>query len=106
VDCWLVWMVWNKRLWCCPNDGCAKRSWTENVPRIAAARLTLTDRAGRWGRTVNELAVELGCDWHTVNNAVIAYGAPLIDDPARIGLVVALGIATNFFEVAPSLAAG
>ena len=45
----------------------------------------MTDRAGRWvteqvglnGRTVNEVAVELGCDWHTINYTVIAYGTPL-----------------------------
>jgi len=92
--------VWHKRRWCCPDDACAKRSWTEDVPGIAAARLKLTDRAGRWvtaqvgrcGRTVNELAVELDADWHTINDAVIAYGTPLIEDPARIGPVDALGL--------------
>ena len=55
---------------------------------IAAPRLVLTDRAGRWvteqvgrcGRTVDEIGVELGCDWHTVNDAVIAYGTALVDD--------------------------
>jgi transposase len=60
----------------------------------------MTDRAGRWateqvgrhGRTVNEVAVELGCDWHTVNDTVIAYGTPLIEDPARIGDVAAVGL--------------
>ena len=53
----------------------------------------MTDRAGRWvteqvgrlGRTVNELADELGCDWHTVNDTMIAYGTALVDDdPDRI----------------------
>lgn len=37
----------------------------------------MTDRAGRWviaqvgreGRTVADVARELGCDWHTVMNA-------------------------------------
>jgi hypothetical protein len=50
--------------------------------------LGLTDRAGRWatlqvgkwGRTVNEVATDLGCDWHTVNDTVIAYGTALVDD--------------------------
>ena len=32
---------------------------------------------GRWHRSVNEVAVELGCDWHTINNTVLAYGTPL-----------------------------
>ncbi|MFZ0491867.1 MAG: hypothetical protein WAM81_01570, partial [Acidimicrobiia bacterium] len=35
---------------------------------------------------------ELGRDWHTVNDAVIAYGQALIDDDSdRIGEVTALG---------------
>ena len=58
----------------------------------------MTDRAGRWvteqvgrhGRTVNEIALELGCDWHTINDTVVAYGTPLIEDPARIGEPIAL----------------
>ena len=41
---------------------------------------------------MNEVAVELGCDWHTVNDAVIAYGSVLVDDPARIGPPTALGL--------------
>jgi hypothetical protein len=44
--------------------------------------LALTDRAGRWvtvqvgcnGRAVNDVILELCCDWHTVIDAKIAYG--------------------------------
>ena len=65
----------------------------------------MTDRAGRWvteqvgrlKRSVNELAVELGCDWHTINDTVIAYGTPLVEDPARIGEVEALGLDETLF---------
>ena len=39
-----------------------------------------------------EVARELGCDWHTVNDAVIAYGTPLVEDPARVGAVTAVGL--------------
>jgi transposase len=61
-------------------------SWTETAPWIAAPRLVLTDRAGRWaceqvarcGRSVNEVATELGCDWHTAMDAVVAYGDALL----------------------------
>ena len=61
-----------------PRTACPVGSWTGQDPRIGAARLAMTDRAGRWataqvgrhGRTVNEVAGELGCDWHTVNDAV------------------------------------
>ena len=67
----------------------------------------MTDRAGRWvtvqvgreGRTVAEVARELGCDWHTVNDAVMAYGGALIDtDVDRIGDVTALGLDETLFR--------
>ena len=63
--------------------------------------MTMTDRAGRWvteqvgrlARTVSEVARELGCDWHTVNDTVVAYGEALVDDdPSRYGAVRALGL--------------
>ena len=76
------------------RTGVPDQSWTVEDRRIAAPRLALTDRAGRWvtmqvgrcGRTVNEVADELGCDWHTINDAVVAYGDGAVDDdPDRIG---------------------
>jgi hypothetical protein len=93
-------LLWHKHRWCCPAPARPVGSWTSQDPRIAAARLAMTDRAGQWatlqigrnGRTVNEVARALGCDWHTVNDAVIAYGTPLIEDPARIGAVTAVGL--------------
>jgi transposase len=93
-------LVWHKHRWRCPAPVCPAGSWTGQHPRIGAPRLATTDRAGRWataqvgrhGRTVNEVAVELGCDWHTVNDAVIAYGTPLVEDPARVGAVAAVGL--------------
>ena len=101
-------LVWHKRRWACPNGACAVRSWTEDAPAVAPARLGMTDRAGRWvtgqvgrwvtgqvgrwARSVNEIAVELGCDWHTINDSVIAYGTALVDHPARIGDVTAVGL--------------
>jgi transposase len=98
--------VWRKHRLECPNPACDGRSWTLEDPRIAPPRRRFTDRAGRWacqqvgrwGRSVNEVAVELGSDWHTVNDAVLAYGAALIDDdPERIGAVTALGLDETLF---------
>jgi transposase len=98
--------VWRKHRLECPNPACAVRSWTVEDPTIAPARRGFTDRAGRWatwqvgkhGRSVAEVAAELGCDWHTVNDAVLAYGTALIDDdPARIGVVDALGLDETLF---------
>jgi transposase len=98
-------LVWHKRRWSCPAPSCPVGSFTETADRIAAARLVMTDRAGRWvteqvgryKRSVNEVAAELGCDWHTINDTVIAYGTPLVEHPARIGDVEALGLDETLF---------
>lgn len=98
-------LVWHKRRWSCPDDDCEIGTFTEIDKRIAAPRARVTDRAGRWvcaqvgrdGRSVAEVARELGCDWHTVMDAVTAYGTPLIDDPHRIGEVTALGLDETLF---------
>ncbi|MGH3732624.1 MAG: hypothetical protein ACRDVC_04505 [Acidimicrobiales bacterium] len=41
---------------------------------------------------MSEVAKEMGCDWHTVNDALLAYGEALINDEHRIGMVEALGL--------------
>ena len=94
-------LVWHKRRWMCPDGDCEMGSWTEEDDRIAGSRQVLTSRAARWAtvqvgrhaRSVNEVAGELGCDWHTVNDTVVAYGEALLDaDTERIGAVRALGL--------------
>ena len=98
-------LVWRKHRWECRNGSCLVGSWTGEDTRIAPVRAAMTDRAGRWvtrqvggyGRSVNELAVEFGCAWHTVNDAVIAYGEALVDDPDRLGEPTALGLDETLF---------
>ncbi len=93
-------LVWHKRRFRCPDGDCPMGSWTEEDERIASSRMAITTRAGRWvteqvgrcARSVNEVTVELGCDWHTVNDAVVAYGEALVGRPGRIGTVDALGL--------------
>ncbi len=93
-------LVWSKRRWRCPNPCCSVVTFTETDERIAAPAAAITDRAGRWatvqvgrlGRTVAEVAGELGCDWHTVMDAVVAHGQVLIEDPDRIGATSAVGL--------------
>ena len=59
-------LVWRKQRWRCPT---CRRCWTEQDPRIASARCRLTTRAARWatvqvgrhGRSVSEVAEDLGC---------------------------------------------
>ena len=95
-----VLLIWSKRRWRCANKECPQPSFSDADPRIAPSRLRLTDRAGRWAtqavglgrRSVSSVAKELDCDWHTINDAVIAYGGPMVDDPSRFGAVDALGL--------------
>lgn len=99
-------LIWHKRRWICKDVSCPAPSWGDVDPRIAFPRLKLTDRASRWatraigldGRSVSSVANELGCDWHTVNDSVCAYGAPLVDDPNRFGEVRALGLDETLFH--------
>ncbi len=93
-------LIWHKRRFTCPETSCPMGSWTEEDPRIASTGLQMTDRAGRWITeqvrrcvcSVSEVAKELSCDWHTVNDAVLAYGQALLEDPQRFGVVKALGL--------------
>lgn len=95
-------LVWRKQRWRCPT---CRRTWTEQDPRIASARCGLTTRAGRWatwqvgrhGRSVAEVAHDLSSDWHTVMDAVVLFGRPLIDDPTRFTTVNALGLDETLF---------
>jgi transposase len=93
----------------CRNDECPKKSWVLTDHRIAAKSCLLTTRAAKWatvqvggGRTVKEVASELACDWHTVNDAVTTYGAALIAaDRRRLNRTIALGLdETSFVRAA------
>ena len=77
--------------------------------RIAAKSCLLTTRAAKWatvqvgtGRTVSEVAGELDCDWHTVNDAVTTYGQALLAaDRRRLNRTVAIGLdETSFVRLA------
>ena len=92
---------WRKRRWTCPNPGCEVRSFIEQDATIAAVRGLLTSRAARWvtvqvsrqGRPIEEVAAELGCGWHTVNNEVGRWGKALLEaDTDRIGEVRVVGV--------------
>ena len=102
-------LSWKKHRMKCVNEHCAKRTWVVADHRIAAKGCLLTTRAAKWatrqvgyGRTVKEVAAELGCDWHTVNDAVTTYGAALLAaDRQRVVHTSALGLdETNFVRLA------
>ncbi|KAA8720419.1 transposase family protein [Corynebacterium spheniscorum] len=79
-------LLWRKHRLYCPNPDCQVTTWTNQDKRIASVNAKLTTRAAKWatkqvgcGRTVSEVATELGCDWHTVNDTVTVYGQALLE---------------------------
>lgn len=97
-------LTWCKRRWRCKEPLCAARTWTESSPEFSA-RCLLTNRAGLEcclqvglnARPVSQMARELGVGWDTVMAAVREHGEPLVDDPARVGAVGALGVDETTF---------
>ena len=93
-------LVLAKRRWRCPNGDCAVGTFTEQTAETAPARARLTSRAARWatrrvgrGRTVAEIAAELGWVWHTVMGEVRRWRTALLAaDRGRIDGVTALGL--------------
>jgi len=98
-------LAWKKHRMRCRNPHCAKRSWVLEDHRIAAKQCLLTTRAAKWatrqvggGRTVSEVAEELACDWHTVNDAVCTYGEALLAaDRKRLNRTSAIGLDETSF---------
>jgi transposase len=98
-------LAWKKHRMRCVNPRCPKRSWVLSDHRIAAKNCLLTTRAAKWatvqvggGRTVSEVAGELSCDWHTVNEAVITYGEALLAaDRKRLNKTTAIGLDETSF---------
>jgi transposase len=98
--------AWHKRRFTCADPDCEAVTFTETATHIAFPRKSMTDRVGRemtlqvgrYARSVCEVAKDHGCDWHTVNDAVIAYGGALVDEPDRYGAVEALGLDEVLFR--------
>jgi transposase len=103
-------LAWKKHRMRCPHAGCPTKSWVLADHRIAAKGCLLTTRAAKWatvqvgtGRTVSEVAAELDCDWHTVNDAVTTYGGALLEaDRRRLNQTSAIGLdETSFVRRGP-----
>jgi transposase len=100
-----VTLVWVKRVWRCCEPGCAVQTWTERSEAIRP-RACLTERArveacrrvGQDGHTVAQVAGQLGVGWATVMAAVVEYGLPLVNDPARLEHVTSLGVDETAFQ--------
>lgn len=100
-------LVINKRRWRCRTAGCMKKTWTEKIPGIAP-RQVLTVRAGaevtrqvgQLCRSVASVADEYGVGWDTAWAAVELHGAPLVENPRRVGRVRALGVDEHSYRAA------
>ena len=98
-------LAWKKHRMRCISPECPKRTWVLEDHRIAAKNCLLTTRAAKWataqvggGRTVKEVAGELACDWHTVNDAVTTYGKALLEaDRNRLNKTAAIGLDETSF---------
>ncbi|MCY4650237.1 MAG: transposase, partial [bacterium] len=91
---------------CAPDRRARWGRLAEQDLSVAPERALLTSRAGRWataqvgrfGRTVSEVAEELGCDWHTVNREIVRWGDALLEaDVSRFGQVEAVGVDETLF---------
>jgi transposase len=93
-------LAWRKHRMRCPDRACPKNTWVPTDHRIAAKNCLLTTRAAKWattqvgtGRSVSEVAAELACDWHTVNDAVTTYRSALLEaDRKRLNRTTAIGL--------------
>jgi transposase len=103
-------LAWKKHRMRCVDPQCPTASWVLGDHRIAAKNCLLTTRAAKWatvqvggGRTVSEVAAELDCDWHTVNDAVVTYGEALLAaDRKRLNQTSAIGLdETSFVRLGP-----
>jgi transposase len=97
-------LAWRKRIWRCVEPACAVRTWTEQTAAIRP-RVVLTERAraeacrrvGKDAHAVAAVARDLGVGWATVMRAVADHGQPLVEDPARLDSVTALGLDETSF---------
>jgi len=104
-------LAWQKHRMRCVDPGCPTKSWVLVHHRIAARGCLLTTRAAKWatvqvgiGRTVAQVAGELDCDWHTVNDAVTTDGRALLAaDKKRPNKTTAIGLdKTSFVRLGTS----
>src|SRR5215217_3605744 len=97
-------LCWRKRVWRCVEPACAVRTWTEQRTAIrpravltCRARAEACRRVGKDAHAVAAVARDLGVGWATVMRAVADHGTPLVDDPARLDGVAALGLDETSF---------
>ncbi|GLZ49737.1 hypothetical protein Acsp06_59220 [Actinomycetospora sp. NBRC 106375] len=85
------------------------RTWSETSeeipPRASVSTRAAREacrRVGQAGESVAAVALDLGLGWGTVMRAVAEHGTPLVDDPARLAGVAALGVDETAYLAATS----
>lgn len=93
-------LVWRQRLWRCPEAGCARGTFAEQVPTLVAARGSITTRAVTWAigqlrrqhATIAGLSRRLQVGWWTLWRAVRPELEHLAGDESRFAGVTSLGV--------------
>ncbi|HVA43043.1 MAG TPA: ISL3 family transposase [Acidimicrobiales bacterium] len=90
-------LVWAKRRWSCPEAACETKTFSEDSALVEDCLTTraakdICRRVGEQGSSVASVAREAGVGWSTAMAAVTRHGTPLVEDPARLGRVRALGV--------------
>jgi transposase len=104
-------LAWRKRIWRCVEPACGVQTWTEQRTAIrpravltCRARAEACRRVGKDAHAVAAVARDLGVGWATIMRAVTDHGTPLVEDPARLDGVAALGLDETSFLKATRVA--
>ena len=95
-----VQVVWRQRLWRCPEAGCARGTFAEQIPDLVAERGCLTTRAVGWAigqlrrehATIAGLARRLGVGWWTAWRAIKPELEAMAGEESRFAGVTSLGV--------------
>ena len=91
---------WRQRRWACPESGCPRGTFSEQVPGLVAARGSITTRAIWWAigqlraehATIGGLARRLGVSWWTLWRVVRPQLEALAAVEDRFDGVATLGV--------------
>ena len=95
-----VMLVWRQRVWRCPEKGCPRGTFAEQVPALVAPRGSITTRAVTWAigqlrrehATIAGLARRLGVSWWALWRAVRPELEHRAADESRFAGVASLGV--------------
>jgi transposase len=100
---------WRQRRWACPDAGCPRGTFSEQLPGLVAPRGSLTARVIGWSigqlrfehATIDGLARRLAVSWWTLWRAVKPRLEDLAADEARFAGVSTLGVDEHVWHHTP-----